>query len=523
MILRPYQENAIQSIFDYFEEGNQGNPVTALPTGTGKSVIIAGFIQRVLNMWPRQRFMVLTHVKELIEQNHNKLKSIWPTAPTGIYSAGLNQKDIIRPIIFGGMASVKNCVEAFGHRDLIIIDEAHLVSPKDDTTYQNVITRFKIINPHIKVIGLSATPFRLGQGLITDEGLFTDICFDLTGVEAFNRLITDGFLAPLIPRPTNTKIDTSEINIVNGDFAKGKLDDETDKVLFEGLKELVQYGYDRRSWLIFASGIKSSEHAAQILTSMGIDAAAVHSKMSGSERDARIAAFKSGKLRCIVNNNCLTTGFDHPPIDLIGSFRPTVSPGLHVQMLGRGTRPCEEKANCLVLDYAGNVPRLGPINDPVLPRKKGQKVGEAPVRICENCGVYNHASARFCCSCGHEFTFQTKLKPTAGEHEILRSDAPVIEYFDIQKVIYQRHHKIGSPPSIKVCYYSGLRMFNEWVCLEHSGFAGKRAREWWKQRHDEEPPATTDEALLKVSQLTPPKRIRVWVNRRFPEILSCEF
>ncbi len=192
-------------------------------------------------------------------------------------------------------------------------------------------------------------------------------------------------------------------------------------------------------------------------------------------------------------------------------------------MLGRGTRPCEGKENCLVLDFAGNTRRLGPINDPVKPRKPGQGGGEAPVRICESCGMYNHASVRFCECCGAEFSFKTKLFKSAGTEQLLRSDAPVVEYMQVQKCIYNLHEKEGKPPSIRVSYFCGLRRFNEWICLEHGGIPGKRARDWWRQRHAEEPPPTVYEALQKVSQLRVPARIRVWVNKKFPEILGCEW
>ena len=523
--LRRYQHEAVQSVFDYYESGKTGNVVIASPTGTGKSIVIAALIQRILSMWANQRFLILTHVKELLVQNSDKLKAIWPTAPIGIYSSGLSQKDIMQPIIFGGVASVVNVVEAFGHRDLVIVDECHLISPKEGTMYQNVISRMKIINPHLKVIGLSATPYRLGQGMITDEGIFDDICCDLTGVDSFNRLIAEGYIAPLIPKRTNIEIDTSELRIVNGDYAKGQCDDAADKVMYDALKETAEQGHDRKSWLIFASGIKSSDHAAEILSSLGISAASVHSKIPAKENDQRLSDFKSGKLRAICGMNKFTTGFDHPPIDLIAMLRPTVSPGLWVQMLGRGTRPFNEKLNCKVLDFAGNSRRLGPINDPKIPRKKGKGEGTVPIRICEHCGTYNHASARFCCNpeCNAEFKFQTKLVGSAGTDALLRSDAPIIEYFNVDRIIYHRHEKVGSPPIIKVSYYIGLRRFTEYVCLEHSGWAKKRSMDWWRKRHSIEPPLTTDEALCYVSQLRVPKKIRVWLNKKFPEIMGVEW
>ena len=539
---RWYQNEAELSIFNYFKKGNVGNPVVAMPTGTGKSIVIANFIRKVFEQWPTQRVMMLTHVKELIQQNAEKLISVWPTAPLGIYSAGLNSRDMILPVVFGGVQSVskaiKKSVESntphFGYRDLVIIDECHLLGPNEDTMYQYIISELLKINPYLKVVGLTATPYRLKQGMITDEGgIFTDVCYDLTKMQNFNRLIDEGFLAPLIPKRTATEVDVSEVGMARGDFNSKQLQNAVDKdeITYNAVKEICEQGYGRKSWLIFASGVENSEHIAAMFQSFGVSAAACHSKLKSVENDRIIAAFKSGEIKALVNNNKLTTGFDHPPIDLIGMLRPTLSPGLWVQMLGRGTRPCEGKENCLVLDFAGNTRRLGPINDPVKPKKpgKGGGGGDAPIRICDMCGMYNHASVRVCDNCGYEFPRQSKLSVTASEDVLIKSDSPQVEYFEVQKVIYNLHEKKNkegvatSPPSIKVSYFCGLLMFNEWVCLEHSGFAAKKARDWWKQRHNEDPPATTHRALEKVSGLSVPAKIRVWVNKKHPEILSCEW
>jgi DNA repair protein RadD len=192
-------------------------------------------------------------------------------------------------------------------------------------------------------------------------------------------------------------------------------------ITYRALTEAVQIGQSRRSWTAFASGIDHAIHIAEMLRgTFGIDAAEVHSKMPDKERDRRIEAYKRGELRCIVNKDILTTGFDHPPIDLILMLRPTMSTGLWVQMLGRGTRPYDpaingylpgfptKKFDCCVLDYAGNTRRLGPINDPVIPKPKGKgRAGDAPVKICDACGAYNHTSARFCLVCNNEFTFMS--------------------------------------------------------------------------------------------------------------------
>lgn len=538
MKLRYYQEESVSSIFEYFDNGGVGNPVLALPTGTGKSVIIAEFVRRALEIWPNQRFMMITHVKELITQNAEKLKILWPNAPVGIYSAGLGERNISLPIIFGGIASINSNVEQFGHIDIIIVDECHTISSNENTMYRKVILKLKEKNPFLKVIGLSATPFRVGQGLITDGGLFTDVCVDYTYLNKFNKLISEGFIAPLIPKRTSIEYNLENVSITNGDYNKHELQAavDIDSITYNVIKELVEYGQERNSGLVFTAGIKHCEHVTSAIQSFGESATFVHSKIPTKERDERIAGFKAGFYKYIVSNGVLTTGFDHPPVDIIGMLRPTQSPGLWVQILGRGTRPYDwqnekqyipgfnfTKTNCLVLDFAGNTRRLGPINDPVKPRKKGQKAGEAPIRICLNCGVYNHASARFCCSCNYEFPVKNKLFEEAGTEELIKTDVPIVETFNVTRVIYHKHIKLGASNMIKASYYSGLRKFSEFICIEHKGFAGKRAKEWWEQRSAEPFPNSVEEALEKISKLKTPSKIRVHTNKKYPEILNHEF
>lgn len=512
-------------MFDYFEH-KDGNPIIALPTGTGKSACIAGFMQAVLETWPFQRFMVMTHVKELIEQNYKTLLRMWPTAPAGIYSAGLKQRETRTSIVFGGVASVNGNVADFGHRDLLIIDEAHLLSPKDGTMYQRVIAEMKEINPYLKVIGLTATPYRLGQGMLTDDGLFTDICYNKTNMRGFNELLNAGFLSKLVtPGNIETELDVSGVKIDStGDYKKNELQAAVDKkdVTHRALTELVKWGEHRKSWLIFASGIEHAQHISDMLNEWGIPTMAVHSKM-GDGRDDAITDFKSGKLRCVVNNNVLTTGFDHPEMDMIGMLRPTVSPGLWVQMLGRLTRIHPNKKDGLVLDFAGNTKRLGPINDPVIPRKKGKKTGTAPIKVCPQCEVLVHASVRVCDNCGYEFPRYTKITREASNAELIRTEEstlPETVWCDVSGVYYSKHQKSGKPACIKVTYQCGLRTFSEFVFPEG---VGNRFPKWWTERSAAPVPNSTEEFLQLMEFLNKPTEIRVWVNKKYPEVMNYKF
>lgn len=548
MQFRDYQDYAIESIFRYFEEGGEGNPVVAMPTGTGKSVVIGGFIQRVMERYPGQRIMKLTHVKELIEQNLERLLSIWPTAPAGVYSAGLGRRETRFPITYAGIATAVKAVEEFGHVDLLLIDECHLVSPKAGTMYQAAIRKLRERNPALKVIGFTATHYRMGQGLLTGEGgLFTDVCVDMTTLDSFNWFLQEGYLSPLVPRPTRTELNVEGVKIHQGEYNLKQLQEavDRDEVTHAALLETMELGHDRHHWLVFASGVEHAIHVADMLESLGVAATCVHSKMSGEERDQRLADYKAGRYLAMVNNGILTTGFDFPAIDLIVMLRPTRSPGLWVQMLGRGTRPvyasghdlsdrdgrlaaiaAGPKRNCLVLDFAGNTPRLGPINDPVIPKRKGSGGGMAPVRICENCGIYCHASLLSCPECGFEFPRSIRFGQHAGTDALIKGaqEFPQVESFPVDRVVYNEHRKEGRPPSLRASYYCGMRLFREWICLEHTGFARKKARDWWRQRSPEsEPPETVLDAFQRINELRTPTHIRVWINKTHPEIMDYDY
>lgn len=526
--LRPYQQDGLNALWDYFKSGNTGNPLLAWPTGTGKSIVPAIFIESVLKIWPTQRFLLLTHVAELIKQNSEVLKEVWSNAPLGIYSAGLKQKNPVMPIVYAGIQSAKNNPHLFSHRDIIFIDEAHLINTDDASMYLTFLATMKLINPHVKIIGMTATPFRMGMGMLTDGGIFTDIVHDLCSMENFNKLIADGYLCPLRPVRTRVELDVSSVGMSKGDFNQGQLQHAVDiaNVTWEGLREFVEAAKDRRSWLLFASGIEHATHIAEMLAQMGIDCAAVHSKQSDEYNEKAITAFKNFQLRAIVNYGKLTTGFNHPQIDALAIFRPTMSVPLWIQLLGRGTRPADGKLDCLVMDYARNTPRLGPVNDPMIPRKKGSGGGEVPVKVCDFCGVFNHIKNKTCSHCETEFSFEIKITKTAGFHELIKSDMPIYEEFEVDRVIYNKHQKNDfSTPCLKVVYYTGIRSFTEWLFPQSMKGPGKHFfKQWWKARSEVPTPGTVEEALGYCQHLKKPKTVKVWINKLpNPEIVGVEF
>lgn len=560
LTLRDYQQAAVDHTFKWFERNPvEGNPVIGMPTGTGKSVVIAGFLQNAYRMYAGQKVLVATHVKELIQQNYEKFVKIWPTAPAGVYSAGLNKKDVWAKIIFCGIASIVDSIAEFGRIDLMIIDECHLLSQNEESMYQKVIAFLKERNPMFRVIGLTATPWRQGQGRITDDGIFTDFAFNATDMLSFNWFIQQGYLLPLTPKSTTTALDVSKVKTSMGEFNLKELQNAVNKddITFGALQETIAQGHDRKSWLIFASGVAHVVRITEMLNEMGIPTTCVHSntkehKMTDKQRDKNLADWKAGKFRAMVNNGILTTGVDHPPLDLIVMLRPTQSTVLWVQMLGRGTRPdyapgydlsthqgridaimASDKQNCLVLDFARNTSRLGPINDPVLPRKKGEAKGEVPAKLCDHCGMYNHISARYCggepyrtmFGCGEEFEFKVVIQQHAATEELIKpSEEPIIEVVKVDSVNVRLHQRAGKPQTLWVTYFSGIRKFSEFILPEHQGGARRKAENWWKERTNIPLPATARQAADYFENLLVPTHLKVWINKHpYPEVMLASF
>jgi DNA repair protein RadD len=572
--LRDYQTEAVYSIFRYFDKykSASGDPVVVLPTGTGKSLVIAEFFRLLLEWYPGQKAMLLTHVKELIAQNHEKMMNLWPEAPAGIYSSGLKKKNTNHQIIFAGIQSVAKKAQLFGKVDIVMVDECHMISPKEATSYNLFFKELKKVNPYLKVIGLTATPYRLGFGPITrmegdlEEGIdamFDHIVFDGSSVAFFNWFISEGYLLPVVPKRTSFQLDVNGVKKRGGEFVAAELQTAVNKreANEAALNEALEVGADRKSWLVFCAGVEHAIDVANMLNEKGISAAAVHSKTTDAERDRIIADFKAGRIRAVTNNNVLTTGFDYPGIDMIIMLRPTQSTVLWVQMLGRGTRPdyapgydisvreqrleaiqASTKHDCLVLDFSGNSRRLGPINDPAVPRRPGRK-GSGPgiYKECEVCGTDGQYPAwRFCGGvdpaegkvphgfCGAAFKFKEKLKVASSSEKLIKEsleDKTLVKDFTVENVIYQKNinrNDPTKPPTLKVTYHCGHTTISEFVCLMHSDWAGRKAYTWWKNRTNLPLPATIDDALEIVASLKVPTHIKARKNGKFYEVLrSC--
>jgi len=523
--LRDYQTAAIDAVYSWLGE-KSGNPLVVVPTGGGKSLIIAGFVHSVLSQWPSERILILTHVKELIAQNHAQMLRCWPGAPAGIYSAGIGKREHDAHVLFAGIQSVHNKVAKIGWADIVIIDEAHLVPKKGLGMYRAFLDGLLSMNPKLRVVGLTATPFRTDSGSLDGgkDRLFHGVAYDCDLL----RLIEDGYLSPVISKGTKATIDTTSVHRQAGEFVAKELEHAAMEgdIVPRAVREVVERGHDRKSWLLFCCGVHHARSVADELDGHGVKCATVFGTTPPGERDRIVAEFRAGTIRAVVNVNVLTTGFDAPQTDLIALLRPTCSPGLYVQMVGRGLRRAEGKKDCLVLDFGSNVLRHGPLNN-VRPREPGEKAGQGAVmaRECPNCQTLVAIQVRVCPECEFEWAVLDDAGPRhaeiPGDAPILVAPGPAIDKWDVEHVTYEEWEKPRKPLSMCVSYLSGLRRVREWICFEHDGYAKVKAGQWWVARGGNLPvPATVQEALVRQEsgELRPVLGVTVDMRGEYPEL-----
>jgi DNA repair protein RadD len=512
---RSYQRAAVQAVFQYFREGNTGHPLVVAPTGSGKTHILGFFCSEVYKQWPEQKILILTHTKEIISQDVKTLKQYVPPHLVGTYSQGLKARQK-RQFTVGGIQSVFRRAEEFLDYNFIIVDEAHLIPPDGEGRYQTFLGHFDV-----PILGMTATPFRRKHGMLTEGHLFDRIVYNIK----IQDLIDSGHLAPLSTKATEYALSTKGLKVIAGDYSKADLSQRLDHqhITKTIVQELLKFKESRKAWLVFAIDIEHCEHITAELHKAGILCAAVHSKLD-IDRKHLLDLFKNGHIQAIVSVETLTTGFDAPNVDMIALMRPTTSPVLHVQMLGRGMRVYPNKDKCLVLDFAGNVRRLGPV-DAVLVEKKIKKSkgdGSGFTRICPKCSEIVHISKKVCPNCGFVFPITNKLSTSADDSAVLAAQKKIVSK-SVNRVMYSKHKKAGKPPSLKVTYWTGLIEFvNEWIAFEHKGYPRVKAEAWWKQHAQGTCPQTVEEALQRQSEIRKPQSIKIDYFDKFPKVIAYD-
>ena len=519
---REFQAEASEALLNDVEAGY--DPLLAIPTGGGKTVIITRFIYLLLEKYPSLNVLILSHTESILKQDYETIKNIFMGIPIGLFCTGLNSRSIHK-ITLASVQTAYRVPFKFYDFDIVLVDECHMIPRKEESMYQKLFSGIK--KGHTK-IGLSATIFRRKTGYLHKGkgALFNKVSYDLTSLANFNMLIKEGFLCKLISRATDYELNCEGLKVTAGDYNQKAMSQRFDRkeITDIAIQEVVKYGENYKSWLIFAIDIDHAEHIKEKLIELGISTESLHTQ-SDNDRHVLAERFKYFDFRALVSVGMITTGFDAPNVDLIAMLRPTKSPVLHVQTAGRGTRPFPGKDHCLFLDFAGNTKRLGPINDVKVPDPKQKKKGkgEAPVKICDRCRCYCHIAATHCIVCGYEFPIKQKLTTRAGAEAII-ADSPY-EWIEVKDVFYSIHQKAGKPDSMRVQYTCGLTTVNEFVCLDHDGYAGHKARHWVKRRWNNgtEPPDNVRDLYDYSAFLDVPRKIKVKTNERYLSVYDLKF
>lgn len=388
--LRPYQADSVKAVIHYFRQ-HSPPAVIVLPTGAGKSLVIAELARLA-----KGRVLVLAHVKELVEQNHAKYEGY--SLKGAIFSAGLGRKETDQQVVFASVQSVVRNLDAFKNQfSLLVIDECHRVPDDKKSSYQKVITHLLELNPGMKVLGLTATPYRLGMGWIyqyhtrglvrsEEPRFFRDCIFELP----IRYLLDEGFLTParLIDAPV-LSYDFSQLKPANtGRYKESEMDlviEQSKRATPQIVQQIIQLAADKQGVMVFAATVRHAQEILGLLPQGESDI--VIGDTPSPERDAIIQRFKQRDLKFLVNVSVLTTGFDAPHVDLIAILRPTESVSLYQQIVGRGLRLSPGKTECLVLDYAGNTYDL---YQPEVGDPKPDSDSEIITIPCPACGFNNN-------------------------------------------------------------------------------------------------------------------------------------
>ena len=476
--LRYYQQDAVDSFIAYLKANKKGNGVIVLPTGAGKSYVVAELI-RIFAGNHNGRVVVASHTKKIVKQDHDAACKLWKEGKKlfGINSEGLGRRSTKKQVIFGGIQSIFKMTEAIGKINLLIIDEGQKVNMDDAVQYKTFIKEALKINPSMRILLLTATEYRPGIGLIYGPSSL-QIGDDLVYKANTKQLIKKGHLA----KPVNPKIEKeARINTEGLPVSSGQNKDYLEPDLMEraNIRSLIDIqtaavldGTEGNESI--ASFAVNTEHADAIAASYRkfgeTSIAVVHSKIEG-DSDQLVEDFEDSKIRVLVSVNMFIEGFDAPNILELDVRKPTKSPGRYVQMIGRGFRLCEEigKKSFRVWDFAQNVSEHGPVDE-----VSGDYRNEKPLgyRECKNCGEEYHARLSKCPHCGFKPIGQGKdWEDKTEEDPCSLSIISEPRWFDVEYIFCPKPNpKKPVPSSIVVHYYCDeKKKFTKEVLFDDEG------------------------------------------------------
>ena len=532
--IRPYQEEAVRTIAAALEQ--KSAVLIQAPTGSGKTIIVCEIIRRYLSEYPTLKIGIIAHRLELVTQAMEKLLKVWPEGAksAGYACAGAGKVEVDKRIVIGSIQTLvrRTLKDPF---DWLILDEAHrLPGLNKKSSYRQLLVKTLELNPNLRVLGVTATPFRMNHGYIygsecrhDQNNLFPALDYAID----MNDLINAGYLSPWrAKQPVDIGKELKRVKVKLGDYDSSQLNDilVKDRHMRSVVEAYQLYGEGRKHCLVFAVTIEHAEKLAEFLKENGYKTGIVHSLMDLASRRDVLTKFKDGEINFLANVGVLTEGWDSPHVDLIIMCRPTKSTGLFVQMFGRGSRICPGKKDVLILDMVNNFRTHGDPAHPVVRWKKQKGKEEPPLKHCPECHEIVPLSARACPFCGYEF------ESDASREEI--NEAPAME--EVKQTV--RRSREMETLSFAMCRHTvkselnaGKRMLrliiffknkkSVSVYLDIEGVLTMTAYQkaqalWILLTGGSEPPKTVDEACARKQEINLPRVLTVNMSNKFNEI-----
>jgi len=502
--LRYYQSECVESTINAWNERKDIIPYSSMMTGLGKSLVISDITDKAIAKG--KRVIQLVPRLELVRQNYNEtINHVGDDCDIGICCSKLNKHEFNKQAVVAMYQSFLNRRATSGSFDVCLIDECDNVGNDPDSSYRKIIRSLLRINPKMLIAGFTATPYRLGQGMLhipcfKGENLFTDLVYDTSVYPGIRRLIDEGYLAHVDTINTSVSADLSGVKISGIDFNQEQAGVKFDAIIDDAVEEIREgfKEHDVKTAIIYVSTKKNAEH---VLNTWGDPSTmrVLHDGLGTKERDALEKWLKKGNgNRYIVNIDIYTRGFNFPELEGIVMLRATVSPNLLVQIAGRLLRPHKGKIGKF-WDFGSNCERLGGIENIIPPSPKKRR-GEAPKKLCtlildesvefegvtykrgQECNYANILAAKFCKKCGGEFISENEEGKYSmrSRAQILAAkiEASTVRY-DVGGVVYAKaYSRKDSIPMIKMLIYGNDAnlVHTHLICLDHPGHTASKAR-----------------------------------------------
>lgn len=534
--LRPYQQAALEAVVAACQQ--EKYLLLQAATGAGKTILFSKLIETFITQY-QMRILVLAHREILVRQAYQKLVRVWPEAAlcTGLACKSVSgQVELERPVVIGSPQTILRRLGEMPPVHLVIVDEAHRLPPRHrPSQYREMIEGLERYYPQLRLLGVTATPYILNHGYIYGAqckpgniNWFPRLHFQIS----IGELIEQGYLVPYLAREAKEMAsELAKVRTTAGEYNLNALGDLMGREVHikSAVQAYEQWGEGRKHVVVFCVTIAHAEKVAEAFARAGYASGVVHSKQPRQERRQTLARFERGELQVIANMGVLTEGWDSTAVDCILLCRPTLSPALYVQMVGRGLRPHPGKKDLLILDLGNNCRYHGDPDHPHVHVPNGKKKKSLPLdtvraRACPNCGLLNPLGAAECSHCGYlwppEVLMEAAVPQEMRELEWAPKRVRVLRW---KGVVHRSARGNWMIRLMLDCRNGGREAItvSEFLDIEGqaSAWSKDRAQRIWRAFGREPVPTSIEEARRRLGELSLPPEVTIKKRGKYYNIV----